>query len=190
MITNDREYRSLDLVKSDKEMVIEGKAATFNDKTILYTDEYGNPFYEVIAPEAIRNADISDVVLNQNHQGSAAAKTKNGTLKLSYDNSGLYIKADLSKNQTGRDLWESVKAGFYDKMSFAFQIAKGGYNYDQETRTRTITKIEKIFDCSLVDFAAYQNTTVAARSFFEAAAEAERAIEEKRKRLLLLTKIG
>lgn len=49
-------------------------------------------------------------------------------------------------------------------MSFAFKVPEGGDVYDRTTNTRTINKIEKIYEISVVPFPAYAQTSVEARS--------------------------
>jgi uncharacterized protein len=189
MITpKNREYRAFEF--ETDEMRIEGKAVAFETPTVLFEDD-GIKYYEVISRDAFTEAKMDDVVLVENHQGRAAAKTKNGTLQLRLSEDGLFVSADLSKNATGRELHEAIKNGFYDKMSFAFTIRQ--HSYDQKTRTRRIEKIDRLFDVSAVDFPAYNETSISARSFFEAEAEKERMEmrmrEEKKKRLELLIDI-
>ena len=185
MITNDREYRSFE-VETD-EMRATGIPVVFNSPAVMY--EYdGIQYMEQIDSKAFDGVDLSDVVLNVNHDGKPAARTKNGTLALEVRSDGLHMDADLSKNATGRELHEDIKAGFFDKMSFAFTVAKE--SYDKKTRMRTIEKIDRLFDVSAVTFPAYSQTTVSARSFFEAEAEMERKAAEaadllKRKQLKL-----
>ena len=74
-------------------------------------------------------------------------------------------------------------------MSFAFTVAEE--SYDKDTRTRKIIRFQRIWDVSAVDIPAYDQTSISARSYFEAQAEAERqaaeAVEELRKRLILRT---
>ena len=135
----------------------------------------GIKFYEVISREAFDKTDMNDVVLNIDHDGKPAAKTKNGTLELRKTDSGLFIRADLSKNATGRELHEDIKNGFYDKMSFAFTVRKD--SYDKQTRTRRIEEIDRLYDVSAVTFPAYSDTSISARSFFEA--EATKEMEER-----------
>jgi phage head maturation protease len=67
---------------------------------------------------------------------------------------------------------EDVKNGFYEKMSFSFVVLKD--EYDKATRTRRILEIDRLYDVSLVDFPAYEQTSISARSFYEAEAEMER----------------
>lgn len=183
MITQDREYRAFSFDLSD-EMRATGKPVVFNSPTVMYESD-GVQYYEQIDASAFEGADMSDVVLNIDHAGKPAAKTKNGTLSLEIRSDGLYMNADLSKNATGRELYEDIKNGFYDKMSFAFTVAKESYN--KKLRTRVIEKIDRLFDVSAVTFPAYSQTAISARSFFEAEAEKEKVAEaierEKRNKL-------
>jgi len=168
MITNNRQYRNFDF--ETKEMRVEGQAVTFENPTLMFEVD-GMQFYEVISRSAFEEAKIDDVVLVIDHKGKPAAKTKNGTLELKANESGLFISADLSRNATGRELHEDIENGFYDKMSFAFTIASE--SYDKKTRTRRIEKIDRLYDVSAVTFPAYENTNISARSFFEVEAEKE-----------------
>ena len=173
MISKDRQYRAFDFTETD-EMVVEGQAVTFDNPTVMWEMD-GIKFYEVISRDAFNNTNMSDVVLNIDHEGKPAAKTKNGTLELRKTDSGLFIRADLSKNATGRELHEDIKNGFYDKMSFAFTVKKD--SYDKQTRTRRIEEIDRLYDVSAVTFPAYSDTSISARSFFEA--EATKEMEER-----------
>ena len=73
-------------------------------------------------------------------------------------------------------------------MSFSFTIAES--SYDEETRTRTIIRVKKLYDVSAVTFPAYEQTSISARSFFEAERQKEAEFlerERRRKELLLKT---
>lgn len=167
-MSNDREYRAFEFTA--EEMIAEGKAVAFESPTVMW--EYdGIKFYEIISRGALDNAKMDDVVFVANHEGKAGAKTKNNTLELKKTDTGLFVRADLSKNATGRELYEDIKNGFYDKMSFAFTVKKD--SYDKPSRTRRIEEIDRLYDVSVVDFPAYEDTNVSARSFFKAEAEKE-----------------
>lgn len=169
MISKDRQYRAFDFAETD-EMIVEGQAVTFENPTVMFESD-GMKFYEVVSREAFDKAKMDDVVLVIDHEGKPAAKTKNGTLELRKTDSGLFIRADLSKNATGRELHEDIKNGFYDKMSFAFTVRKD--SYDKQTRTRRIEEIDRLFDVSAVTYPAYSDTSISARSFFEQECEKE-----------------
>lgn len=182
MITKDRQYRAFEFTSN--EMMVEGKAVAFDSPTLIAEID-GVKFYEVIDRNAFNETDMRDVVLVIDHDGKPAAKTKNNTLELIKADDGLYIRADLSKNATGRELHEDITNGFYDKMSFAFTVLEDVY--DKTSRTRKILKIDRLYDVSAVTFPAYEATSISARSFYEAEAEMER--KELRDKELKLKKL-
>lgn len=172
MITKDRNYRQFEIRLAETENRVEGYAAVFDQETVMY--EYDNIQYkEVIDRNAFNNSQMSDVVLNFNHGGKPVARTKNGTLEVRTDDIGLFITADLSGTVEGRNLYEEIRGGYIDKMSFAFTV--DAEDYDRTTHTRRITGIKRLWDVAAVDVPAYDTTTIQARSFFEAEAERERA---------------
>ena len=190
MVSKDREYRAFEMRDAEgDELRVEGYAAVFNQETVLYSYD-GIDYKELIEPEAFRGAEMSDVVMNYNHEGKPVARTKNGTLKLSTDEHGLFIKADLSGTEEGRRLYEEIKGGYIDKMSFAFTVSED--SYDRDTHTRKVRRIKRLYDVAAVDIPAYDATEISARSWVEAEAEAQRmaeAREQKAKKLRLKIKM-
>jgi len=186
-----REVRSMPVSiddSQDQKMLIQGYAIRFNEPAVFNFD--GVEYREVIDPRALDKTDMRDVPLRYNHSDNVMvmARTRNKTLQLIKDEQGLRILADLANTTAGRDLYELIKRGDVDKMSFAFTVAKD--DYDRETRTRTILAIDKIFDVSAVDTPAYETTSISVRSYFEAEAEKQRIALERaarRKRLILKT---
>ena len=186
-----REVRSMPVSiddSQDEKMLIQGYAIRFNEPAVFNFD--GVEYREVIDPRALDKTDMKDVPLRYNHSDNVMvmARTRNKTLQLIKDEQGLRILADLANTTAGRDLYELIKRGDVDKMSFAFTVAKD--DYDRETRTRTILAIDKIFDVSAVDTPAYETTSISVRSYFEVEIEKERIALERaarRKRLILKT---
>lgn len=165
-----REYRlSVDLSATaqagteDNAYRVRGTAVVFNRPTCLYESD-GIKFYEVIDRHAFDECDLSDVIMNYNHGGKVVARLRNKTLTLKIDDQGLHIEADLSGTEEGRKLYEEIKGGYIDRMSFSFVVHEA--SYDSTTHTRTITKIKKLYDVSAVDIPAYEETNISARSFF------------------------
>jgi len=191
-----KEIRLAELrIKSDltanegNDMIVEGYAVIFNEPTVIFTDSAGIEYYEVIDKHALDNCDMSDVPFKYNHSDDVMvmARTRNKTLQLSVDDKGLFIRANLANTTTGNDLYQLIKRGDIDKMSFAFVVAPEGDNYDVKTRTRIITAIEKLFDVSAVDLPAYDTTSISARGYFESQEEIRKQLEkEALKRKLLL----
>ena len=80
-------------------------------------------------------------------------------LDLNVDEKGLYMDARLQDDITEhRNIFNAIKSGLIDKQSFAFVVEEDDYDYD--TDTRTITKIGKVYDVSVVDQPFYNATDV------------------------------
>lgn len=171
MISKDRLYRAFDVRAEPDGMTVEGYAAVFDAPDVMYEVD-GIKYSETIQRGAFDEAQMQDVVLNFEHKGKPLARTKNGTLRLTVDDHGLKAVADLSSTAESRSLYDEIKAGLIDKMSFAFTVSRD--SYDKATRTRSILGIKRLFDVAAVTWPAYQSTAITARSFFEAEAERER----------------
>lgn len=193
-----KEIRKLDLQfraedTEDGKMEIKGYAAVFNSP-----ETYG--YTEVIADTAFNEADMSDVVLRYNHNDSfmVLARTRNKSLELNVDEKGLYIDATLQDDITDhKNIFNAIKSGLIDKQSFAFVVDEDDYDYD--TDTRTITKIGKVFDVSVVDQPFYNATDVSvARNqndeFMEKRTQLRKEHEDKlkldEKKKALIEKLG
>ena len=180
MVSKDREYRAFEMRIANDDMTVEGYAAVFNSPTVLYS--YGGVDYkEEVSPEAFRSSEMADVVMNYNHTGKPVARTKNNTLELSVDEVGLKVRAKLGGTEEGRKLYEEIKGGYIDKMSFAFTVAEAAYDSDEHKRT--ITKIKRLYDVAAVDIPSYDATNVSARSYFEAEAEKVKMVEARAKKI-------
>ena len=151
--------------EAENKMILEGYAAVFNSETLIGSEDWG--FYESIDPRAFDSADMRDVPLKYNHSDAIPilARTRNKSLTLTVDGRGLFIRAELLDTQDGRDMYTRVKAGLIDKMSFAFTVQEEDFKYiDGETPHRKILKFDRIFDVSIVDTPAYDDTSIYARS--------------------------
>jgi HK97 family phage prohead protease len=118
------------------------------------------------------------------------ARTRNKTLELEVKSDGLHIRARLDGTEEGRKLYEEIKGGYIDRMSYAYTVQES--SYDTATHTRRILKIKKLYDVSAVDFPAYDSTQIYSRSLLDLdREEREKAASEieKRKRVLLLLEI-
>ena len=170
--------------ESEQSYVIRGYFCTFNDPYELFRD-----YYEQIDPHAFDECDMSDVILQVNHDGAVYARTRNGSLQISTDGHGGHCVADISGSKRGReDLYESISNGLIDRMSFGFTIADDGLEWemdDQGVVHTRITKISKLYDVSAISgFPANDGTEISARSLHDSIVEAQNRIaqqEEQRK---------
>ena len=189
------EYRSADISivsaydeEREHRQLVEGYAAVVESPAVICSID-GIQYMEVIDRHAFDDCDFSDVPFKYNHNDSCMvlARTRNNTLQLSVDERGLRIVADLAKTSTGKDLYELIKRGDIDKMSFGFTVKED--SYDSITHTRRILKIDKIWDVSAVDVPAYSETSIQARNYFSAQNELakQEQLKKMRRKLYLLT---
>jgi len=115
---------------------------------------------------------MKDVIFNYNHGGKVAARTRNSTLNLWIEQDGLHMRARLDGTEEGRRLYEEIKGGYIDRMSFAFAVKESAYNIDEHMRT--ILKVRKVYDVAAVDIPAYDTTSISARGSFTVEIEKER----------------
>ena len=156
----------------DGTMRMAGYAAVFNEPSLPL------PFIERIAPGAFSKTlkETPDVRLLANHEGLPMARTKNGTMRLYEDETGLYFEAELANTQEARDLYTLVARGDVDQMSFAFRVIRQKYNEDRSERLLTEVSLAD-GDVSIVTYPAYPTTSVEAR---EALKKAMAEIKEGR----------
>ena len=192
-IRKEREYRALAAPLSvqaavkriDTEYYVEGYATTFDTPYLLYEFDDGTKYYERIDAHALDSADMSDVIMQYDHEGRVFARQSNKTLVLATDHKGLLVAADLGKTDLARGLYQDIDAGMITKMSWAFTVAED--SYDRATRTRTILRIKKVYDVSAVSIPANGDTEISARAFADRSYEQER--QELQKRRVALLKI-
>ena len=188
----EREYRAMPLMNGT-EYRAEGYATTFNDPYVLFRDE-DVTYYESVDPNAIdEKTDMSDVIMQFDHEGMVFARMSNDTLQISSDEHGLKVVADLSKTADARNMFENIQSGMVKDMSWAFTV--DGQRYDKETHTRVITYVRKIFDVSAVSLPANPSTEImAARSFIDGEIEKEikefEKRESKKAKLRLMLELG
>jgi len=170
---NDREYRNMIMeVRSAGEadqgekMIVRGYASTFNERYTLYEDDYWK-FDEVVDSNAFANTDMSDVIMQYDHEGRVFARISNETLKVTPDERGLLIEADLGGTELGRQLYEEIRGGYTNKMSFGFTVDLDEILDTKEDgkalTVRTIKSVRKLYDVSAVSLPANDATSISVR---------------------------
>lgn len=194
---NDREYRAMTMAAVDEEgYKVRGYATTFDDPYVLYEDK-DMVIREIIDHDALKDADMSDVIMQYDHAGRVYARTSNNTLTVTPDAHGLGMEADLGGTDLGRGLFQEIKGGYTTKMSWGFTVNRDRDEWTSETapdgralETRTIKSVRKVYDVSAVSLPANDATEISARNVADGAIErlaAERREQlEIRKRKMLL----
>ena len=209
-VKNDREYRDMtmeirsaetDDVEQEERKVVKGYASTFNEPYTLYENDDWR-FDEVVDSKAFDNTDMSDVIMQYDHEGRVFARMSNNTLTVTPDEKGLLIEADLGGTELGRQLFEEIRGGYTNKMSFGFTVdgeeVRDTKAPDGKALTvRTITSVRKLYDVSAVSLPANDATSISVRTLTDGEIEriqAERleaeALELRRRKLLAKAKLN
>lgn len=148
-----------------------GYAAVFN------SDSAPLPFIEQIAPGAFRRSLTArnNVRMLLNHDTSRVlATTRAKTLRLSEDDRGLKVEADLPRGVSyADDLSILMRRGDISSMSFGFTVPRGGDSWSEDGQRRTLREV-RLHEVSVVTFPAYEATTASVRDYSLIASRTER----------------
>jgi hypothetical protein len=208
-VKKDREYRDMTMeVRTaeteeapEERKIVTGYASTFNEPYTLYEDDDWK-FDEVVDSRAFDSTDMSDVIMQYDHEGRVFARMSNNTLTVIPDERGLLIQADLGGTELGRQLYEEIRGGYTNKMSFGFtvdgEVRADSIMEDGRTlTTRTITSVRKLYDVSAVSLPANDATSISVRTLTDGEIERIRAerleaekLELRRRKLLAKAKLN
>ena len=194
---SEREYRNMRLeirasegdapADPEERKIVEGYASTFDEPYTLLSDEEFE-IREVVDRDAFKDTDMTDVIMQYDHAGRVYARKKNNTLTVMPDDHGLYIQADLGGTELGRQLYEEIKGGYTDKMSFGFTVSADEWTKEQDElgrdiHLRRITGVGKLYDVSAVSLPANDATSISVRNLTDGVIEKIRAerLEAERK---------
>ena len=209
-VKSNREYRDMtmeirsaetDEPEQEERKIVTGYASTFNEPYTLYEDDDWK-FEEVVDSRAFDNTDMSDVIMQYDHEGRVFARMSNNTLTVTPDERGLLIEADLGGTELGRQLFEEIEGGYTNKMSFGFTV-DGEEVRDiksaagKTVTVRTITSVRKLYDVSAVSLPANDATSISVRTLTDGEIERIRAerleaekLELRRRKLLAKAKLN
>ena len=175
-LMDGREYRRIDVSgielrdEGNGQMIVEGYATTFGQFYELWRSKW-YVVNEQVDARSFDECDMSDVIFQYDHKGRVMARTRNHTLEVTPDQHGLKIRANLGGTELGRQLYEEIKGGYTNKMSFGFTVSKQERTEELvEGKTivhRKITGIKKLYDVSAVSLPANDATEISARNFSE-----------------------
>jgi HK97 family phage prohead protease len=171
MSETDREIRVLGLGdleirhtgRATEAFTIRGYAAVYNE---LSHDLGG--FREQIAPGAFdevlsTNPDVHFVWDHDTRY--VGARTKNDTLHLESDTTGLFIDAQVGNYSWAKDLRVALERGDINQGSFAFNVADGGDEWavqEDDSVMRTVRNVSGLYDVTVTAQGAYPQTSLAA----------------------------
>ncbi|MFC0905280.1 HK97 family phage prohead protease [Clostridium sp. MT-14] len=162
----NREIRSAEIradkAQDSKNSILLGTPIVF-DKPTTINGRYGS-YTEIIKRDAVSENLLKDVPLLYNHDVNSIPLARSPeTMELRKSGVGIEMRATLPDTPKAKEIYSSVSRGDIKGMSFAFKVPKGGDEYDSKTNTRTINKIERLYEVSITPFPAYQETSIEAR---------------------------
>jgi uncharacterized protein len=186
-IKADREYRAMSLLlpaaenkRLESDCYVEGIACTFNDPYFMGEWD-GRKYYEIIDRHALDAADLTDIIMQYDHEGRVYARNKMGggkppTLIAEPQERGFFIAAGLHLTESAKRLYEEISTGLITRMSIGMRVdyEKDEYERGPLAVTRTIKFIKKIFDVSAVSIPANPGTEISARSWIDGVIETEK----------------
>lgn len=185
-----KEIRSAE-IRTDQqqnEMVLEGTPIVFNSPTLIHTPN--GSYTEVIKRNALDGLKLNDTRLLVSHDFNRLPLAKSPkTMDIWVDDVGMHMRAVLADTEEARSVYTAVKRGDLTGMSFGFTCDSNGSDFDVNTRTRTINKINKVLEFSIVNFPAYEMASVEARQQIQDAEIKHKALQQAKLNLnKLLTK--
>jgi hypothetical protein len=140
-----------------------GTAIVFNTWARIGSERWG--FFEQIAPEAVtKTLQEADVRFLQDHNPSRLlARTSAGTLRLTANDQGVQVDADMAPTTYAQDAAVLLERGDLDQMSFSFDDIAWSYEERDGEDYYTITEL-RLYDVSIVTFPAYETTSAGLRS--------------------------
>ena len=148
--------------ENENKKTIAGYAAMFNS----WSSDLGG-FRETIQPGAFKrtleeqNEEVRFFV-NHRMEGLALGRSPK-TLRVWEDDLGLAFELDVQDSPAGQNLYQAVKRGDINQMSFGFEI-KSYELREEEDEVQQILKDVELFEISAVNYPAYEATKVSART--------------------------
>jgi len=145
-------------VDGKEKNIVVGYGSVYNSRS-----ENLGGFYEYISEgaftdELINSSDVRALINHDPNLILARSKNGEGTLKLKADAKGLRYEFEMPDTSYARDLLINMKNNNLNQSSFAFTIPSGGDEWSSDeagNNIRTINKIDRLFDISVVTYPAY-----------------------------------
>lgn len=184
LTTNKIELREDD----DGNRTISGYAVKWEKKSQVlgYFYKFREQFKRGAFADSLENDDQR--FLWSHDTAKVLGRTKNNTLRLEEDSTGLRFELDLPKTTLGNDTYESIKRGDVDGVSFGFRMEDHEIEEpDDDLPLRTVKKA-RLLEVSAVAFPAYPDSEVSARGY-DPMEDYAKEQEELRSRIYILNNL-
>ena len=145
-----------------------GYASVFGERAWIGPDPGG--FWEEIIPGAFSRAvKEDDVRFLVNHDpGRPLSRVSAGNLRLSEDERGLAVEAEMVPTRDALDVAMLIRSGVLNQMSFAFLPDDQKWDVTEDGEPlRLVRSVRPLADVSVVAYPAYEGTAAALRTAAE-----------------------
>lgn len=150
-----RLHEAIEYREEENNHIVRGYGAVFNS-----TADIG-PFTEEVRAGAFDGVMDDDVVfVFQHNNDNILGRSTSGTLKYGVDTRGLWYEASIPDTTLGNDMKVLLKRGDITANSFAFSNVTDITEKRDGKLHRTITKVGRLHDISLVTHPAYKDAVV------------------------------
>jgi HK97 family phage prohead protease len=167
-MTKKVEHRVADFSDIEMRASEDGLKMTFRGYAAVFdSPSEPLPFIERIAPGAFKRSlrSRNEIKMFVNHNmDRVLGSTRAGTLRLSEDEKGLLVEADLPNTTDGRDLSVLLERGDVSSMSFGFTVPPKGDKWSEDGMERTLTQVRLHAVSVVTGFPAYEATTASVRN--------------------------
>lgn len=151
----------------EKRHLLSGYAIVFNSPS----ENMG--FIETVDSHALDDVDLSNVFALYNHDFNNVLGKTGKNLSLKIDGKGLSFNLELLPSD--EHIFELVKDGIINKMSFGFIVQDDDW---QDETHRTIKKLKSLQEISLVPVPAYEGTDIVAKRGLDMSEKTEETQDE------------
>lgn len=149
---------------------IEKRESDEPERLVGYAATFDTPYPVDVCMETIDRRAFDRTLVEQpdvfaligHDMSRVIARTKNGTLRLNRDDSGLRVEIVPVDTQESRDAFALVRSGTIDAMSFGFRVKKQQYENRDGKVFRRVLDVD-LFEVSLVAFPANPTATLSMR---------------------------
>lgn len=154
-----------------------GHAAVFGERVWIGSQRWG--FWEVIERGAFaktireKRSENADITFNRDHDNRLLlARTSNGTLRLSEEDPGLAVDADMGDYSYARDIQVALDRRDLTGMSFAFDMVTYEWSIAEDGNDLLTHRECELYDVAVVGMPAYPQTDAGLRMDLLAVARA------------------
>lgn len=143
---------------------VDGKQVRMLKGYPILFDVYGHPYMgskwvEKIDKNALSTVDFSNLLILFNHDTSLVLGKSGKNLTAVIDDVGLFVTVTLGNTWLDDYVYDRVQRELVDGMSFWFD-SQAMVATDWDNKIDVITKINEVYEVSVVTFPAYEETVV------------------------------